>query len=91
GMIVGETPKPGDMDINICKEKAHTNVRAVAADQTVRLTPPKLMSLEQSLEFIGDDECIEVTPDKIRLRKVDLDATTRLRTAKNLKKSREAG
>jgi len=90
GMIVGETPKPGDMDINICKEKAHTNVRAAAADQTVRLTPPKLMSLEQSLEFIGDDECIEVTPDKIRLRKVELDATTRLRLAKNLKKSREA-
>jgi len=91
GMIVGETPKPGDMDINICKEKAHTNVRAAAADQTVRLTPPKLMSLEQSLEFIGDDECIEVTPDKIRLRKVELDATKRLRIAKNLKKSREAG
>lgn len=90
GMIIGETPKPGDMDVNICKEKAHTNVRAAAADQTVRLTPPKLMSLEQSLEFIGDDECIEVTPDKIRLRKVDLDATTRLRLAKNLKKSREA-
>ena len=90
GMIVGETPKPGDMDINICKEKAHTNVRAAAADQTVRLTPPKLMSLEQSLEFIADDECIEVTPEKIRLRKVELDATTRLRIAKNLKKSRSA-
>jgi len=90
GMIIGETPKPGDMDVNICKEKAHTNVRAAAADQTVRLTPPKLMSLEQSLEFISDDECIEVTPDKIRLRKVELDATTRLRMAKNLKKSREA-
>jgi len=90
GMIVGETPKPGDMDINICKEKAHTNIRAAAADQTVRLTPPKLMSLEQSLEFIGDDECIEVTPEKIRLRKVELDATTRLRIAKNLKKSRES-
>ncbi len=90
GMIIGETPKPGDMDVNICKEKKHTNVRAAAADETVRLTPPKIMSLEQSLEFIGDDEAIEVTPDKIRLRKVNLDATTRLRDAKNLKKSREA-
>jgi len=90
GMIIGETPKAGDMDVNICKEKAHTNVRAAAADATVRLTPPKIMSLEQSLEFIGDDEAIEVTPDHVRLRKVELDATKRLRTAKNLKKSREA-
>ena len=90
GMIVGETPKAGDMDINICKEKKHTNVRAVAADELVRLTPPKKMSLEQSLEFIGDDEAIEVTPDKVRLRKVELDATIRLRAAKNLKRSREA-
>ena len=90
GMIIGETPKPGDMDVNICKEKKHTNVRAAAADETIRLTPPKIMSLEQSLEFIGDDEAIEVTPAKIRLRKVELDATKRLRMAKNLKKSREA-
>jgi GTP-binding protein len=90
GMIIGETPKLGDMDVNICKEKKHTNVRAAAADETVRLTPPKVMSLEQSLEFISDDEAIEVTPDKIRLRKVNLDAMTRLRDAKNLKKSREA-
>ena len=90
GMIVGETAKPGDMDINICKEKKHTNVRAAAADELVRLTPPKKLSLEQSLEFIGDDECVEVTPDHIRLRKVDLDATVRARSAKNLKRSREA-
>lgn len=90
GMIIGETPKLGDMDVNICKEKKHTNVRAAAADETVRLTPPKRMSLEQSLEFITDDECIEVTPDVVRLRKVNLDATTRARTAKNLKRSREA-
>ena len=90
GMIIGELPKPGDMDVNICKEKKHTNVRAAAADELVRLTPPKLLSLEQSLEFIGDDEAIEVTPDHVRLRKVELDATARLRTAKNLKKSREA-
>lgn len=90
GMIIGEMPKPGDIDVNICKEKKHTNVRAVAADETVRMTPPKILSLEQSLEFISDDEAIEVTPDHIRLRKVELDATTRLRATKNLKKSREA-
>ena len=90
GMIIGELPKPGDLDVNICKEKKHTNVRAVAADETVRMTPPKILSLEQSLEFIGEDEAIEVTPDHIRLRKVELDGTTRLRKTKNLKKSREA-
>ncbi|MEE9415039.1 MAG: translational GTPase TypA [Acidimicrobiales bacterium] len=90
GMVVGETPKAGDMDINICKEKKHTNVRAAAADETVRITPPNKLSLEQSLEFISDDECVEVTPDKIRLRKVDLDATVRGRTMKNLKRAREA-
>ena len=89
GMIIGEMPKAGDMDVNVCKEKKHTNVRAAAADELVRLTPPKKMSLEQSLEFIGDDEAIEVTPDKIRLRKVELDATTRLRAAKNLKRARD--
>jgi GTP-binding protein len=90
GMVVGETPKLGDMDINICREKKHTNVRAAAADETVRLTPPKIMSLEQSLEWISDDECVEVTPDKIRLRKVLFDGTQRARAAKNMKRSREA-
>lgn len=89
GMVVGELPKPGDMDINICKEKKHSNVRAVAADELVRLAPPKKMSLEQSLEFINDDECVEVTPEKIRIRKVELDSTTRARAAKNLKRARE--
>ena len=64
-------------------------MRAVAADETVRMTPPKIMSLEQSLEFIGEDEAIEVTPDHIRLRKVELDGTSRLRSTKNMKKSRE--
>lgn len=90
GMVVGSQPKSGDMDINICKEKKHSNVRASSADELVRLAPPTIMSLEQSLEFIGDDEAIEVTPDKIRMRKVHLDATVRHRITKNLKKSREA-
>lgn len=89
GMIVGSQPKSGDMDVNICREKKHSNVRASSADELVRLAPPKKMSLEQSLEFIDDDEAIEVTPDKIRMRKVNLDATVRHRITKNLKKSRE--
>lgn len=90
GMVVGSQPKSGDMDINICKEKKHSNVRASSADELVRLAPPTIMSLEQSLEFIGDDEAIEVTPDSIRMRKVNLDASVRHRITKNLKKSREA-
>ena len=90
GMVVGETPKAGDMDVNICKDKAHTNIRAAGSDDTVRITPATKFSLEQSLEFIGDDECVEVTPDKIRLRKVELDSTARARVQKNLKRAREA-
>ncbi len=89
GMIVGENPRPGDMDINICKEKKHTNVRAAAADQLVRLTPATVLSLEQCLEFISDDECVEVTPNHLRLRKVALDATARARLAKTLKNARD--
>ncbi|MGI9604173.1 MAG: translational GTPase TypA [Acidimicrobiales bacterium] len=88
GMVVGQNPRPGDMDINICKEKKHTNVRAASADQLVRLTPPTVLSLEQCLEFISDDECVEVTPNNLRLRKVELDATSRARTAKTLKNAR---
>jgi len=88
GMVVGQNPRPGDMDVNICKEKKHTNVRAAAADQLVRLTPPTILSLERCLEFIDDDECVEVTPNNLRLRKVELDATRRARTAKTLKNAR---
>ena len=62
GMVVGENPRPEDMDVNICREKKQTNIRAAASDDTVRLTPPRILSLEQSLEFIADDECVEVTP-----------------------------
>ncbi|MFK8022508.1 MAG: translational GTPase TypA [Ilumatobacter sp.] len=82
GMIVGENSRAGDMDVNICKEKKQTNVRASSADQTVNVTPPKLLSLEGALEFIGIDECVEVTPSNIRIRKVELDATIRARAAK---------
>ncbi len=85
GMIVGENPRAEDMDVNICREKKLTNVRASASDDTIRLTPPRRLSLEQALEHIADDECVEVTPAVIRLRKVELDANARARTVKRLK------
>ena len=77
GMIVGESSRPGDMEINICKEKKLTNIRAAAADESIRLEPPLEITLELALEFINDDELIEVTPDAIRLRKRQLSPTGR--------------
>jgi GTP-binding protein len=85
GMIVGENPRSEDMDVNICREKKLTNVRASASDDTIRLTPPRRLSLEQALEYIADDECVEVMPSVVRLRKVELDANVRARTVKRLK------
>ena len=88
GMIVGENPRAEDMDVNICREKKLTNVRASASDDTIRLTPPRRLSLEQALEYVADDECVEVTPETIRLRKVVLDAGERARSLKKLKNAR---
>jgi GTP-binding protein len=88
GMIVGENPRAEDMDVNICREKKLTNVRASASDDTIRLTPPRRLSLEQALEYVADDECVEVTPAVIRLRKVVLDAGERARSLKKLKNAR---
>ena len=88
GMIVGENPRSEDMDVNICREKKLTNVRAAASDDTIRRTPPRRLSLEQALEFIADDECVEVTPGAVRLRKVTLDAGERARHVKRLKNAR---
>jgi len=79
GMIVGENARSEDMDVNPTKEKKLTNMRAAAADETVKLVPPVSLSLEQALEFIRDDECVEVTPGLVRLRKVVLDASERAR------------
>jgi GTP-binding protein len=69
------------MDVNITKEKQQTNVRASSSDNFEKLVPPKKLSLEQSLEFCRDDECVEVTPDSVRIRKLVLDAGERNRTA----------
>jgi GTP-binding protein len=79
GMIVGENTRPVDMDINICKEKKLTNIRAAGADEALRLVPPRILSLEAALEFINEDELVEITPASIRMRKKILDAGKRPR------------
>ena len=86
GMIVGENARDIDMDINPCKKKNVTNMRTSASDEAIRLTPPRILSLEQALEYINDDELVEVTPENIRLRKTILDRTARGRAAKNARK-----
>ncbi|MGH2700645.1 MAG: translational GTPase TypA [Actinomycetota bacterium] len=82
GMIVGENSRSDDMDVNPTKEKKLTNMRSSASDETVRLIPAKNLSLEQALEFIREDECVEVTPKNVRLRKVTLDPNQRARLEK---------
>ena len=79
GMIVGENPRPEDIEINVCKEKHLTNTRASGSDDALRLVPPRVFSLEQAIEYIADDELVEVTPKNIRLRKKILDKTERIR------------
>ncbi len=85
GMIVGENARAEDMDVNPAKEKKLTNVRSATGDELVRLAPPRAMSLDQALEFIREDEAVEVTPTNVRLRKVELDAMVRGRAAKRAK------
>jgi GTP-binding protein len=82
GMIVGESARGDDMDVNPVKEKKLNNIRSSTADVLVRLSPPRPVSLEQALEFIAEDECVEVTPEAVRLRKVVLVGTERRRTQK---------
>ncbi len=81
GMIVGESPKNEDIVVNVCKKKHVTNMRASGSDEALRLTPPTVLSLEQSLEFINDDELVEVTPKSIRLRKRILSRELRMKDA----------
>ncbi|MEV4448741.1 MULTISPECIES: translational GTPase TypA [Streptomyces] len=85
GMIVGENSRADDMDVNITKEKKLTNMRSAAADSFEAIVPPRKLSLEQSLEFCRDDECVEVTPEAVRIRKVVLDQKERGRTASRAK------
>ncbi|MBN6777625.1 translational GTPase TypA [Pseudoclavibacter alba] len=86
GMVVGENSRADDMDVNITKEKKLTNMRSSTADELEKLTPPRQLTLEECLEFAREDECVEVTPEKIRIRKVELDATARARAASRAKR-----
>ena len=83
GMVVGENGKGEDIEINVCKKKNLTNTRSSGADEALKLTSPKVLSLEQSLEFIDTDELLEITPENIRIRKKILDPTLRMRAKRN--------
>jgi GTP-binding protein len=91
GMIVGENARADDLDVNAIKEKHQTNVRAASADLLVRLTPATRLSLENSLEFVRDDECVEVTPESVRLRTVILDKNARQKAARQRTRAGVAG
>lgn len=82
GMVVGETPRSDDLTVNVCKKKQLTNMRASGSDEAQRLVPPRQMSLEQCLEFLGDDELLEVTPQSLRLRKRILNHDMRMKAQK---------
>ena len=85
GMVVGENGKPEDIELNVCKTKKLTNTRSSSADEALRLTPPRILSLEQCLEFIDTDELLEITPSSLRIRKKILDPTLRKRAGLNSK------
>ena len=80
GMIIGQNPKTDDIELNVCKTKHLTNTRSSSADEALRLVPPKILSLEQAIDFIDTDELLEVTPKSLRIRKKILDKTMRLRS-----------
>jgi GTP-binding protein len=89
GMVVGEHQRPGDLDVNVCKTKHLTNMRTAFRDIDERLTPPRIMSLDESIEYLADDELLEVTPKSLRLRKRILDKNQRAREAKRVKMALE--
>ena len=86
-MIVGENARSEDIDVNAIKEKQQTNIRAAAADQTVKLVPAKRLSLEEALEFLRADECVEVTPGAVRLRKLELEGVARMKAARRARQA----
>ncbi len=91
GMVVGENSRPEDMDVNITKEKKLNNIRSSTAEELERLTPPRQLTLEECLEFARDDECVEVTPEMVRIRKVLLDQNDRARALSKQKRQNAAG
>ena len=86
GMVVGYSPKQDDIAVNVCRKKQMTNMRASGSDEALRLVPPRQMSLEQCLEFLADDELLEVTPKSLRIRKRILDHEKRMKALKGGKK-----
>ena len=87
GMVIGQNGKTDDIELNVCKTKHLTNTRASGSDEALKLTPPKILSLEEALEFIDTDELLEVTPKSLRIRKKILDPTMRKRAAFSNKNS----
>ncbi|GAA0922335.1 translational GTPase TypA [Nonomuraea longicatena] len=87
GMVIGENSRSDDMDVNITKEKKLTNMRSSTSEETEKVIPPRVLSLEQALEFIREDECVEITPEAVRIRKVVLDGATRARSTARAKRS----
>ena len=85
-MVIGENPRGDDMAVNVCKKKQLTNMRASGSDDALRLIPPRQMSIEAALEFISDDELLEITPKSVRIRKKILSNTERLKKVKGGKK-----
>jgi GTP-binding protein len=90
GMVIGENARDADMDVNVTKEKKQTNMRASSADEAIRLIPHRQLSLEQAIEFIADDELVEVTPKSIRLRKRILDTKKRPKRWQQIRANAEA-
>ena len=86
-MIFGQSAKPEDIELNVCKTKKLTNTRSSSADEALRLVPPKIMSLEQCLDYIDTDELLEITPTSLRIRKKILDPTLRKRAMISRKNS----
>jgi GTP-binding protein len=89
GMVIGENSRPEDMDVNVVREKKLTNMRASGSDETEKLIPPKLLNLEQALEYCREDECVEVTPNTVRIRKVIFDQNERSRLTSKAKKANQ--
>jgi GTP-binding protein len=89
GMVVGENSRADDMDVNVTKEKQLNNIRSSTSEVLEKMTPPRDMSLEECLEFAREDECVEVTPEKVRIRKVELEQNARQRAASRLKKQND--
>ena len=86
GMVVGVSPKAEDITVNVCRKKQMTNMRAAGSDEALRLTPPRRLSLEQCLEFLADDELLEVTPENLRIRKTILNHEKRMKASHGGKK-----